>query len=98
MFAFTLLYNVAASSLSFHFSTDANFTTSFTLTDGVVKWSWCAGSGWKCLFSQKRWQTIASVGVCTRPTEYVPRPAATDNACVPLMPTSQSASLRALAA
>lgn len=42
--------------------------------------------------------TIASVGVCTRPTEYVPCPAAMESACVPLMPTSQSDSLRALAA
>lgn len=54
--------------------------------------------GLETLVLPKRWQTIVSVGVCTRPTEYVPRPAATDNACVPLMPTSQSASLRALAA
>ena len=52
---------MAASSLSFHFSTEANFTTSSTLTDGVVKWSWYTGSGWKRLFSQKRWQTIVSV-------------------------------------
>ena len=44
-----------------------------------------------------RRQTIANVGVCTRPREYVPFPAAMVRAWVALMPTSQSASLRALA-
>ena len=38
------------------------------------------------------------VDVYKRQSEYVPRPAATVMACVALIPTSQSASLRALAA
>ena len=40
---------------------------------------------------------MANVGVCTRPSENTPRPAARLSACEPLMPMSQSASLRALA-
>ena len=98
IFAFTLLYDAAASSLSCHFFTEENFTTVSVPAGVTEKCSWCTGSGVKRLFSQYLLQTIPSVGVCTRPTEYVPRPAATVSACVPLMPTSQSASLRAFAA
>ena len=56
------------------------------------------GTGVKFLFSKKRLHIIANVGVWTRPSENTPRPAAILNAWLALMPTSQSASLRAFAA
>src|SRR5690606_20719154 len=48
----------------------------------------------KSLFSKYRLQIRASVGVCTLPREYTPRPAEILNACEALIPTSQSALLR----
>ena len=77
---------------------EENLTTVSASAPDVAKCVCHTGSGMNRLFSQYRSQTIASVGVCTRPSEYVPRPAAIVMACVALMPTSQSASLRALAA
>jgi DNA topoisomerase IA len=56
------------------------------------------GTETKSLFSRKRLHIIASVGVCTRPSEKTPRPAAMLNARLELSPTSQSASDLALAA
>ena len=38
-------------------------------------------------------EIAASVGVCTRPSDQTPRPAATASACEALIPTIQSASL-----
>ncbi|KAF5030736.1 hypothetical protein DSECCO2_635090 [anaerobic digester metagenome] len=86
-------FNVSsASSLSSHLILEILLKSTKSLRCSNCIWKYFLTV--KSLFSIYRLQIRASVGVCTRPSEYTPRPAAILNACEALIPTSQSALLR----
>ena len=93
--AFTLCNAAMASGCCSHLAHD--WAEKLTPLLAVVAFSCQNLVGTKSLFSKKRLHIITSVGVCTRPSENTPCPAATLNAWVAFIPINQSASLRACA-